>query len=131
MKPLSSIVCMLAFAGSLSSCGDKEPIKAKEEVKEHHHPSDWIPEDAALVAGKAIYKMECSGCHDEGEENAPALGNKAKWEKRIAKGVDKLTENAIQGFIGADGEMPARGGTESLTDEEVANAVKFMINTPR
>jgi len=131
MKPTRSIVCMFAFVGILSSCGDKKPAEAPKEVKEHHHHSDWTPEDPALVAGKAIYKMECSGCHDEGEENAPALGDKVKWEKRIAKGVDKLTENAIQGFIGSDGEMPARGGTESLTDEEVANAVKFIIETPR
>jgi len=42
-----------------------------------------------------------------------------------------LLDHGINGFTGSDGEMPARGGTESLTDEEVTNAVKFMLATPK
>jgi len=130
MKPIYSIACMFVLGAALTSCGENEKPQEKE-VKKPHHPSDWTPEDPVLVKGKAIYKVECSGCHEEGDEGAPALGDLSQWEKRIAKGLDKLTENAINGFIGSDGEMPARGGTDSLTDEEVASAVKFIVNTPR
>ena len=33
--------------------------------------------------------------------------------------------------MGEDGEMPARGGTETLSDEEVTSAVRFIIAFPR
>jgi len=39
----------------------------------------------------------------------------------------KLIEKAINGFNGLDGEMPARGGSDYLTDEEMASMVKYMI----
>jgi len=132
MKPLYQIACILTLGTFTLSCEKQE--KPEEEVSEEvkpQHPSDWTPEDPILVKGKAIYKVECSGCHEEGEEGAPALADAEQWEKRIAKGTEKLIANAINGFVGSDGEMPARGGTPSLTDEEVASAVKFIINTPR
>jgi len=134
MKLNLTLAPAFVFGALLCSCGSKdkpEEKKPEEAKKESHDPSDWTPEGPDLVKGKAIYKQECSGCHDEGEEGAPPLLDVAQWEKRTSQGLEKLIDNAINGFTGPDGVMPARGGTDSLTDEEVANAVKFMVNTPR
>ncbi|MGC6427226.1 MAG: c-type cytochrome [Akkermansiaceae bacterium] len=118
----------------LTACKSEEPAEeaaAPEEKKEPKHPWDWEPTDAALVAGKAVYMAECSGCHNEGEEGAPALTKAKEWAERETKGMATLFDHAINGFDGYDGEMPARGGTPSLTDEEVKNAVTFMIKAPK
>lgn len=116
---------------ALVSCKPKEePVTAPAETK-LEHPSDWTPAEPGLQAGKIIYQSECSLCHDEGEEGAPKLSNKKQWDTRSEKGLPTLIKHAIEGFNGEDGEMPARGGTETLTDEEVSNAVKFMIAAPK
>lgn len=95
------------------------------------HPWDWIPTAPALISGKEIYQIECSGCHNEGEEGAPSLTKKEEWSKREAKGLTTLYDHAINGYDGPDGEMPARGGTPSLTDDQVKNAVNFMLQSQK
>lgn len=78
--------------------------------------------------GKAIYGHLCHTCHTAGIAGAPKLGDKAQWSARIAQGMDTLVAHAIKGYTGPDGaHMPARGGNPSLTDEQVANTVKWMV----
>ncbi|WP_411827186.1 c-type cytochrome [Luteolibacter sp. AS25] len=95
------------------------------------HPWDWIPDDPELVAGRKVYLSECAICHDEGEESAPALTRASEWRERSQKGETVLISHAINGFRGEDGKMPARGGTPSLTDEEVTKSVLYMLATPK
>ncbi len=129
---LSLLVVSLVSLGS-SSCQNDEELteNISSPVEAKIHPWDWEPEESHLIAGRAIYLQECALCHDEGEEGAPALTHVRQWEKRAVKGLDLLVENAINGFVGEDGKMPARGGTETLTDLEVRNAVEYMVATPK
>jgi len=53
------------------------------------------------------------------------------WEERLTQSPETMIKKAIEGFIGEDGTMPARGGSDYLTDEQMAAAVKFMIATPK
>lgn len=130
MKPLLLTTCV--FAAFVLSCKtSKETTTEPEKEVKPEHPWDWIPTDPTLLAGREIYQIECSGCHDEGEEGAPSLAKTSEWETRSAKGLAVLLDHAINGFQGPDGEMPARGGTPSLTDEEVTNAVNYMLATPK
>ncbi|MDQ8192022.1 c-type cytochrome [Roseibacillus persicicus] len=131
MKILPVIVPLGLFI--LTSC---DSPKESDTVSEKsppppEHPWDWIPEDPALASGREIYLMECSGCHDEGEEGAPALTKKSEWDTRSEQGLAVLLDHALNGFQGPDGKMPARGGTPSLTDEEVTNAVNYMLAAPK
>ena len=41
--------------------------------------------------------------------------------------MDVLKDHAINGFQGDAGYMPAKGGRVDLSDEEVANAVEYMV----
>ena len=78
--------------------------------------------------GKAIYGQLCHSCHTAGVAGAPKLGDKAAWAPRIAQGIDTLIKHAIDGYKGPDGnQMPAKGGNPSLTDEQVANTVKWIV----
>ena len=76
--------------------------------------------------GGVIYQNLCAGCHTSGAGGAPTLDH-AHWDARIAQGADTLHRHAIEGFTGAAGVMPARGGNPALTDEQVAASVDWMI----
>ncbi len=84
-----------------------------------------------LAAGKTVYEANCAGCHDAGVAGAPKPGDKAAWKERLTLGVEVIVKKSIEGFDGKTGMMPPRGGNAILTDEEVSNAVTFMIGTPK
>ncbi|MCX7513180.1 c-type cytochrome [Frateuria hangzhouensis] len=79
--------------------------------------------------GKTVYEGLCHSCHTAGVAGAPKLGDKAAWAPRIAQGIDTLVKHAIEGYHGPDGNfMPPKGGMPSLTDEQVANTVKWIVD---
>jgi len=134
MKKFGSLRYLLAVwvvftTATMISCNKKkEPVTVK---KEHKEPSDWEPTDPELIKGKAVYVAECALCHNHGEEQSPRLGKIMDWEERLKQPVDVMITKSIEGFIGDEGTMPARGGSDYLTDEEMAAAVKFMVATPK
>jgi cytochrome c5 len=91
-------------------------------------PAAEAPADPKLAAGKTVYDASCAGCHDAGMMGAPKPGDKANWAPRIAKGIDVVNSNAVKGFTGKGGMMPAKGGNASLTDEQVTNATAYMVD---
>ena len=66
-------------------------------------------------------------CHAAGVAGAPKPGDKADWGPRIAQGKDTLYKHAIEGYTGAKGMMPARGGNTKMSDEDVKAAVDYMV----
>jgi c(7)-type cytochrome triheme protein len=78
-------------------------------------------EDAA--AGKAVYDGGCVACHGAGVLGAPKLGDAAAWRPRVAGGLPALVNSARAG----KGSMPPKGGNAALTDEQLANAVSYMV----
>jgi cytochrome c5 len=138
MKPVLPFVTVsLLFLGA---CGLEKPpasLKFPEEKKAAPAPvaapaapapAAEAPADPKLAAGKTVYDASCAGCHDAGMMGAPKPGDKAAWADRIAKGADAMNNNAIKGFTGKGGMMPAKGGNASLTDEQVINATAYMVD---
>jgi len=82
------------------------------------------PASAVGKSGEEVYKAVCAMCHATGLLNAPKFGDKTQWEARIKQGYETLVTHANKGIR----SMPAKGGNPSLTDEEVAGAVKYMAN---
>jgi cytochrome c5 len=81
------------------------------------------PED-----GAGVYNTACLACHAAGVAGAPKLGDAEAWSARIGQGMETLVEHAIQGFQSGSGVMPAKGGNPSLSDQEVAAAVQYMVD---
>lgn len=79
--------------------------------------------------GKQVFDKICIQCHaaDSATAFSPKITKNDEWAPRIAKGLDTLVKNAVNGFTG-QGNMPAKGGAMDLTDEEVARAVVYMTN---
>lgn len=93
--------------------GGNGEADAKEEEEQEREPMD----------GRTVYNRFCTTCHRTGLNAAPKLGNKQAWEPRIAKGKETLYKNSIEGFKG----MPAKGGIAGLYDQEVKDAVDYMV----
>jgi cytochrome c5 len=95
---------------------------------EKHDEAANKPEEAANDVGKKVFGAVCSMCHASGAAGAPKFGNKEEWGPRIAQGMDVLYKHALEGFTGAKGMMPARGGSTTLSDDDVKAAVNYMVD---
>ncbi len=89
-----------------------------------------VPEPVATVmSGPQVYNAACIACHSTGIGGAPVVGDVAAWTARIAQGGDALNDHAINGFDGdADTPMLAKGGRVDLSDQEIIDAVTYMVN---
>lgn len=86
------------------------------------------PAIPGMEAGRSVWQGTCELCHAEPASGAPQIGDAKAWTPRIAKGTEVLYTSAIKGFMGAMGdEMPARGGNDSLSDDEIRSAVDYMV----
>ncbi len=80
------------------------------------------PAVATELTPKDMY-VSCGACHDSGAAGAPITGDVAAWTDRIAKGIDTLSNNAINGI----NAMPAKGGNAALSDQNVRDIVEYMV----
>jgi len=119
----------------MKDCKDPASIKVVSTiagVTPLEHLEEGAAETAAEAAsetthGKAIYNQSCAVCHDHGVAGSPKTGDADAWGDRIATGTEMLVKRAITGYVGDEGVMPPKGGNMSLSDEDVAEAVHYMI----
>lgn len=74
--------------------------------------------------GEQVYASTCAECHASGKLGAPVLGDRKRWKKLVAEGLDDLVPAALRGVR----RMPPKGNNPALSDLEVARAVVFMAN---
>ena len=89
--------------------------------------STQVAVSSTAIDGEKVYGGICVACHAAGVAGAPRVGDQTAWTGRISKGLDTLYSNAINGFQGDAGVMPAKGGKADLSDDEVRAAVDFML----
>lgn len=77
---------------------------------------------AADRSGREVVETVCAGCHAEGRDGAPKIGDLAVWTQRGQGGLAKLANSAIAGT----GKMPAHGGQPNLSDLELSRAIAYM-----
>ena len=125
----------LVLVAALAACGDKTPTASQATPPVAAAPVVTAPAPAAaakgpapsaevLAQGEKVYNTACVACHGAGVLNAPKIGDKALWEPRIAKGMQTLYTNSINGI----NMMPARGGNAALKDDEMKAAVDYMVH---
>jgi len=79
--------------------------------------------------GKTTFDTKCMACHATGVTGAPKLSEKERWTKIAAQGLDVIVGHATKGFKGTKGTMPPKGGFADLSDDDMKNAVKYMLHT--
>ena len=77
-----------------------------------------------LAAGEKVYQGACFACHMTGVAEAPKLDDPAAWEPRLALGMSGLIQSATAG----KGAMPPKGGFAHLTEDDLRNAIGFMLD---
>jgi cytochrome c5 len=94
--------------------------------------AETVPEPAPVattMTGPQVYNSACNVCHGSGVGGAPIVGDTDAWVARIAQGPDVLYDHAINGFSGdAPTPMLPKGGRVDLSDQEVRDAVDYMVN---
>ncbi len=83
---------------------------------------------ATALSGPQVYNEACIACHGSGIGGAPVVGDVGVWAERIAQGSATLYEHAIDGFTGTTGFMPPKGARMDLSDEEINDAVDYMVS---
>ncbi|NOX84876.1 MAG: c-type cytochrome [Chlorobi bacterium] len=125
MKKILFIVVMLA-AGSfiLSSCSGGSGAKSsKTETSENANKQLTVN----IENGEAVYKKVCIACHMTGVAGAPALNNKERWSVIAKKGMKKLHHDAINGYTGDYGVMPPKGTCMDCSDQDLYDAIGYML----
>ena len=105
---------VLLFAGA---CSESGPGVANDgAVPEPVHP------------GKAVYERFCFSCHAAGVAGAPRAGDAEAWAARLATGREQMLQSTIAGM---DPGMPARGLCFDCSDDDLADAIDYMlVNSP-
>lgn len=90
---------------------------------------DLPVEKGAVSKSKAekLYDANCALCHNTDAMGAPKVGDSDVWATVVAQGMHKVNSNAINGL----GGMPPKGGNMDLTDKQVVDIVKFMIDSSK
>jgi cytochrome c5 len=108
-----------AESGEQESGGDAQEsgAEAQEEVA--------LTEAAAegTLSGEEVYNTYCTACHAAGVAGAPKYGDAEAWEPRLAKGMETLYQSTYNGL----NIMPPRGTCSQCSDEELRNAVDYMV----
>ena len=120
----------IANVRCMANCRDPEAIQILSEaapalVEETSTNADAEPQPTH--PGQQSYDQFCSICHALGVAGAPKLSDIETWAPRIDQGIDTLISNAINGVSSDTGVMPPKGGFAQLSDTEVGDAVKYMV----
>ena len=78
----------------------------------------------AARSGKEVVDAVCASCHGAGVLGAPKIGDNGQWSGRFANGLDALVKTATSGI----GAMPALGGDPTLSEDELTDAIIYMLN---
>lgn len=96
------------------------PVAAAVEA-----PAEPVVEAAAEVAAfdvESTYQMSCFACHGTGAAGAPIMGDADAWTERMAKGMDAVMVNVINGI----NAMPPKGLCMTCSDENLQSLVNYM-----
>ena len=125
-------VLFLVIAGGVSAV----PPGTNDEIAERIKPvgnicragDDCGATSAAAssgpMSGQQVYDQYCFACHSTGVGGAPKLGDTAAWASRQDKGMDALMASTLNGL----NAMPAKGTCMGCSDDELGEAVDYMLN---
>ncbi len=80
---------------------------------------------SSQAEGKATYDQYCSMCHASGLAGAPKFQNEDEWKARLAThGINGLVHHAMTGVNGA---MPPKGSCMTCSEQQLKDAIEYML----
>lgn len=122
---LAGQACVGSTVGT-APAAPSEPAPAVAEVVEEvveavEEAVAAAPEVAAFDV-EATYQMSCFACHGTGAAGAPVLGDADAWTERMAKGMDTVMANVVNGV----NAMPPKGLCMTCSDDNLRSLVDYM-----
>ena len=99
----------------LPGCGEGPAAPAAAQA----HSRTLQPQDEAIAA---IYQRSCASCHTVAATGAPLTGDLPAWAPRMAKGMETLVDNVVNGF----GGMPPFGLCMDCDVAQFEALINFM-----
>ena len=125
---LTVLLVSTAWAASEDTNTMLERLKSPASVCVVGDPCAESIDKASVVAAARtedqVYNAACAGCHISGAAGAPKTGDAGAWASRLDKGMDTLVKHVVEGY----NAMPARGLCTDCSDQELADAVAFMVD---
>jgi cytochrome c5 len=78
--------------------------------------------EVAAFDVESTYQMSCFACHGTGAAGAPLLGDADAWSERMAKGMDAVMVNVVNGV----NAMPPKGLCMTCSDGNLLALVDYM-----
>lgn len=78
--------------------------------------------EVAAFDVESTYQMSCFACHGTGAAGAPILGDADAWTERMAKGMDAVMVNVVDGV----NAMPPKGLCMTCSDDNLQSLVDYM-----
>lgn len=99
-----------------------------DDTQLFHSPTNFVKQiQGDRDAGRKIFNEFCASCH-AGEPiisvNAPRINDKNLWGIYRKLGIETLLTMTIQGR----GAMPARGGCFECSDEQLREAIFYILS---
>ena len=111
------VILMACSAGS-----DESTTSGELPVCKDYPEGSWRAR--YLELGRETYEKACASCHDEGQEGAPARGDRDSWANRSPLWAAVLLEHAKSGYL----DMPSKGGQVELSDRAVEAAGEYLLS---
>ena len=114
--------CVGSTAGSASAAPAMASAPVAAVVEEVVGTVAAAVVEVAAFDVESTYQMSCFACHGTGAAGAPILGDADAWTERMAKGMDAVVANVIDGL----NAMPARGLCMTCSDDNLRDLVDYM-----
>ncbi|TKI70817.1 c-type cytochrome [Sulfurimonas crateris] len=118
----------------MTNCGKESVARIANEITAVVPPYSTerdlppVSEDAGPVSeAEKLYEKSCAVCHKTDAMGAPAVGDKNAWATVMEQGIDRVNHNSINGI----GGMPPKGGAMDLSDDQIKDIVKFMVESSK
>lgn len=126
------LLLSVSYAGSVSAA-DKDA--ATEVLKNKNTTTGFLQEitedrvhDGPNRTGAEVYEYRCKGCHARNTQGAPMPDDGFEWSMRLRKtGLETMLKHSMEGF--SNYLMPPKGGCRDCNQEEVYEAVFYMMET--
>lgn len=123
MKTITSYTLALILTLTTVACNEQvanDPPQPPPPIKE----AQKVAAQSSQNVGRLVYAENCASCHDTGVANAPKIGDRENWSRHAEHGTHHLMHAVLEG----KGTMPPRGGNPELSDNEIEEAINFILD---
>ncbi len=127
MKLQITIILLLILSGISGLMFSLYKHSSQDDLVPVHSPTSFVKQlQGDKDAGRKIFNEFCTYCHSAKpmiDVNAPRINDKKRWDMYRKLGMKTLLHLTIQG----NGAMPARGGCFECSDEQLQEAVLYIM----